>query len=86
VDALDGQPGDPPGGERRLPLAVVEVRRAGDDGAGDRPAEERFGVGPERSEDEAGEFLGGERPAAEGGPVVGAHVPLEQRGAALRSR
>jgi hypothetical protein len=51
-DALDRQPGDPAGRDGGLPLAVVEVRRDGDDGPGDGRAEERLGVGLQRPQDQ----------------------------------
>jgi|GEM_PF-2226631 len=44
-DAQDVQPGDLPGVLRRLPLAIVEIGRDGDDGLGDRLAQVRLRVG-----------------------------------------
>ena len=82
-NAFNGQAGDLARRDSRLALPVVEIGRHGDHCPRHFLAEESFGVGLERAENQAGQLLGSEFPPAEGGDPVGPHMPLEDRSAAL---
>ena len=80
-DAQHLEPGDAAGVLGGLPLAVVEVGRDGDDGAGDRAAEPGLGVGLQLGQHLGGDLGHRDRLATEHHPDV---VPLRGRPPARR--
>ena len=76
-DAADVQARDLAGLLGRLTLVIVEVRRHGDDGVGDRLAQVRLGVALQLLQDEGADLLRVERLPVDLRLPVGAHVALD---------